>query len=475
MTDISLSNIMNLRAIILGVHEMKYNYEENVKIRVYSQRDHLFRNVDNRDINLPPGYDIEVFAVGLDTPIDIEFSENGDLYIADSGIASGNPKLIRLKNGLFEVIADNFNTPITGISVLDGNIYVSHKGYITLISSNGTRQNIISGLPCNGDFGISNIAFGADGKIYFGLGTATNSGVVGSDNRWVFEHPLLHDEPASEITVNGQNFESNNILNLYEENVFTGCFSAYGVSNSQFETKKGVLKASGSILRANRNGTQLELVAWGFRNPIRLKFDRDFQLFVANRSYDVRGSRPVANAPDEFHNVMFGVWYGWPDYSVGEPLTSPRFKPEGGRQPELLLTEYPNTPPKPFAEFAPHSSIMGYDFNYNRNFGQDGDIYIAEYGSLGPTTMGPSTPYAGIGHRISKIDRNTREISTFISNKSGLPALTTRDPGFGRLVDVTFGPDGAMYLLDMGISDPSDVNRYIANTGVIWRVTRSNR
>jgi glucose/arabinose dehydrogenase len=452
---------------------MNYSCEENVKLQTNNQMDYTFRNVNPNDINLPPGYNIDVFAVGLDAPIDMAFSENGDLYIADSGIVSGAPKLLRLNNGFFEVVAENFNVPITGISILDGNIYISHKGYITLLNSNGTRQDIISGLPCNGDYSVSNVAFGADGKIYFGLGTATNSGVVGLDNQWVFEHPLLHDEPASQIMVNGQNFGTYNMLNMYRESIYTGCYSPYGVSNNQYETKKGVLKASGSILRANRNGTQLELVAWGFRNPIRLKFDNEFQLFVANRSYDVRGSRPIANAPDEFHNVMYGVWYGWPDYSVGEPLTSPRFRPEGGWQPEFLLAEHPNIPPRPFAEFTPHSSIMGFDINYNRNFGPYGDIYIAEFGSLGPTTVGPSTPYEGIGHRISKIDINTHEVTTFVSNKSGLPALTTGDTGFGRLVDVTFGPDQAMYILDIGISDPYDVNQYIANTGIIWRVTRS--
>jgi glucose/arabinose dehydrogenase len=452
---------------------MRKKFDDKIRLRAYNQRDQVYRNANPVDINLPPGYGIEVFAVGLETPIDMAFSENGDLYIADAGITSGRPKILRLRNGQFEVVADNFNVPITGISLLDGNIYVSHRGYITLLHSNGTRQDIISGLPCNGDYSVSNVAFGPEGKIYFGLGTATNSGVVGPDNNWVYEHPLLHDEPASEIMVNGQNFSTKNMLAIYEEDAYTGCFSSYGVANNQNEIKKGVLKASGSILRANRNGTQLELVAWGFRNPIRLKFDQDFRLFVSNRSYDVRGSRPVANAPDEFHEVMFGVWYGWPDYSVGEPLTSPRFKPDGGHQPEFLLTYHPNIPPKPFAEFPSHSSIMGFDINYNRFFGPYGDIYIAEYGSLGPATMGPSTPYEGIGHRISRIDMNTRIVSTFVNNKTGLPALTPQDTGLGRLVDVAFGPDGAMYILDIGISDPYDVNRYIANTGVIWRVTRS--
>lgn len=451
---------------------MKHINHEWVKLKTFNQSDSPYRNTNPKDISLPPGYRIDVFAYGLDSPVGMVFSEDGDLYIADSGITSGNPKVLRLFNNRYEIIAENFISPITGISILDGSLYISHKGRISVIQSNGTKQDVISGLPCNGDFALSNVAFGSDGKIYFGQGTMTNSGVVGLDNKWVYDHPLMHDEPGLDIILNGQNYDSNNVFNLKMEKVYTGSFCSYGVTNNPDEVKRGIVKASGSILRANRDGTKLELVAWGFRNPVRLKFDNEFRLLVANRGYDVRGSRPIANAPDELHYLTFGIWYGWPDYSVGEPVTSPRFMPEGGRRPEFLLKDHPNIPPKPFVEFSPHSTIWGFDINYNNRFGPIGDVYIAEYGSLGPTTMGPTAPYAGIGHKISRVDMSMREVSTFASNKTGLPALTIRDTGFGRLADVTFGPDGAMYILDIGISDPYDINRYIPNTGVIWKVTR---
>ncbi len=456
---------------------MKYDCKgdfRNSKLKAYNQNYEAIRNVDPEAIRIPPGYRVDIFTVGLDVPIDMVFSEDGVLFVADSGVASGNPKILRLANGYYEIIAENFSTPITGINYLDGNIYISHNGYITILRRNGSRQDIISGLPCNGDYGVSNVAFGPDGKLYFGLGTVTNSGVVGPDNLWIFNHPLLHDEPAFGIMLMGQNFETDNIMAAGAEKVLTGAYSSYGVTNEPNEMRKGVLKkASGSILRANRDGTQLELVAWGIRNPIRIKFDRQYRLLAVNRNYDVRGSRPIANAPDEFHYIMPGVWYGWPDYVAGEPVTSPRFQPEGGAQPEFLLAEHPSIPPRPYAEFPPHSSIRGFDIDYTGEFGPYGNIYFAEYGSLGALTMGPSAPYAGIGHRISKLNVDTREIDTFINNKTGLPALTVQDPGFGRLVDITFGPDRAMYVLDIGISDPYDANRYIPNTGVIWRITRT--
>jgi glucose/arabinose dehydrogenase len=442
------------------------------KVRALSQFDHTTRNSKISDFNLPPEYNIEVFAFGLDAPVAMAFSTTGDIFIADSGINSGISKIIRLSNGRFDIIDQNFNTPITGLSYLNGDLYVSHKGFITVLHPNGIRQDIIAGLPCNGDFALSNIAFGPDGKMYFGLGTATNSGVVGSDNLWITSHPLLADTPATNIIVNGQNFVTNNTFTSLKEKAYTGAFSPYGVPNEPNEVKKGCVKASGSILRANKDGTELELVAWGFRNPIHLEFNRNNQLFVSNRGYDVRGSRPIANAPDEFYQVIPGIWYGWPDYSAGEPVTLPKFQPEGGKQPEFLLANHPNIPPAPLAKLSPHSSITGFDFNYNSSFGNYGDVYITEFGSYGPITVGQSAPYEGIGHRISRIDINTGGISTFIGNKSGLPVSVTGEGGFGRPVDIKFGPDGAMYILDFGISNPRQLNQFVANTGIIWRIYR---
>ena len=430
------------------------------------------RYINPLEFSLPNEYKIEVYVQGLDSPISMVFDNNGDLYIIESGYTNGNPKLLRLSDERFEVVADHFSSPVRGINYLDGDIYVSHGDHITIIDSDGARQDILSGLLCNGDHGISNIAFGPEGKIYFGLGTVTNSGVVGNDNKWLFSHPFLHDEATFDLVLNGQNFLTDNLLSGSGETTYTGAFSPYTIPNTLNEIKKGIAKGSGSILRANRDGTGLELIAIGFRNPLSIKFDRDFRLFVANRGYDVRGSRPIANAPDELHLVTPGVWYGWPDYAAGEPVTLPRFKPEGGPQPEFLIQNPPNIPPKPYAEFQPHSSIMGFDFDYTNRFGDYGEIYVAEYGSHGPLTLGPSVPYRGIGHKISKVNRGTRVVTTFISNKSGLPTYITGAGGFGRPVDVKLAEDGSMYILDIGISDPNNLDRLIPFTGLIWRVSR---
>jgi glucose/arabinose dehydrogenase len=432
------------------------------------------RYLNPSDINVETGYSIEVFAYGLDSPVSMLFSDDGNIFVAESGLTSGNPRILKLVKDNFEVIVEDFKSSITGMNYLNGIFYVSHRGSITRITTDGIKQNIITGLPSNGDYYNSKVVFGSDRKLYFGQGTTTNSGVVGQDNYWVENHPFLCDYPGDFVILYGQNFITRNNANEAApgEMVQTGAFSPYGNPNAPIEIRKGSIRASGSILRANLNGTNLELYAWGLRNPFNLKFDDGGKLYVANMGYDNRGSRPIANAPDEFYATSPGIWYGWPDYSGGDPVNLPRFAPEGGVSPDLLIKNIPNTPPDPFVTFLANSNIMGFDFDYY-NFGSYGDVYIAEYGSIEPQVRRETVSFAGIGHRVSKIDMKLRTVSTFAINKSGFPSNISQEGGFGRPIDIVFGPDGAMYVLDMGVEDRDNPSVLLSNTGVIWRIFKT--
>lgn len=432
------------------------------------------RFIDPSDIYVPPGYVVENFIQGLDGPVNMVFTDDGDILVAESGYFSGVARILRISNDNVEVVDDDFLEPLNGVNYHDGIIYASHKGMITAIEESGSRRDIITGLPSNGDFPNSKVEIGTDGKIYFGLGTATNSGVVGTDNLWVHNYALLHDYPGSYIMLNGQNFQSNNMLlseGVYEV-ASTGAFSPYGVPNRPYELRKAVVKASGSIMRCNLDGTNLEMVAWGLRNPVRLKFNHNGHLFASVQGYDNRGSRPVANASDYIYYIIPGVWYGWPDFSGQEPLTSPRFIPEGGKPIEFLLTNHPNVPPAPFASFPSNSSIMGFDINRNAEFGAVGDFYVAEFGSIWPPTSRQTERNPGVGHKISRIDPTTGGVTTFAINRSGFPANITMEGGFGWPTDVVFGPDGAMYVLDFGTNPLGSLVEYRPNSGIIWKITR---
>jgi glucose/arabinose dehydrogenase len=202
---------------------------------------------------------------------------------------------------------EGFNPPLTGINYHNGNIYVSHRGFITIIKPDGTKEDIISRLPGFGDHHNNQVVFGCDGKMYFGQGTATNSGVVGLDNEgWNQKFPYFHDYPGAPIVLNGQNFKTKNIhVPLDKMPAYTGAYSPFGIPNMALESVKGIKCASGSILRANPDGSNLELVAWGLRNPFRMKFDRYNRLFCANHGADVRGSRPIDKCPDDAAKTIF--------------------------------------------------------------------------------------------------------------------------------------------------------------------------
>ncbi|BCN31458.1 hypothetical protein bsdtb5_27530 [Anaeromicropila herbilytica] len=434
------------------------------------------RYLNPSDIYIQQGYRIEVFASGLDSPIGMTYNDDKEMFVAESGLVAGNPRVLKLINDHFEVIADGFNVPISGISYNQGAIYVSHRGFITKIFKDGTRQNIIMGLPSNGDHYNSPVTFSSDGKLYFGQGTVTNSGVVGNDNAWVTTSPLLCDYPGDYVILYGQNFETDNILTegISDDTALTGAFSPYGISNLPYETRKMYIKASGSLLRANLDGSNIEQVAWGFRDPSFLKFNNNGQLYATNNGFSAVGSRPIENATDDFYYVMNGLWYGWPDYSGGDAVTLPRFQPSNGPQPELLLKNQPNVPPKPFVSFPHNSNIRGFDFNYNKDFGPYGDVYIAEYGSTASTRVGEPISYAGAGHRISRIDMKARTVSTFAINKSGFPSSISKEGGFERPSYLTFGPDSIMYILDMGMNVTDNPDTFVPNTGVIWRILRDN-
>lgn len=425
------------------------------------------RKLVPEDIMLPPGYKIDVFATGLTTPINMTFTGRGEMLVADSGITDGNGKVLKLTDQGFTVIADGFHPPLTGITEYEGNIYVAHRRYVTVVQPDGTKRNIIEGLPSNGDHHNNRVVFGPDGKMYFGQGTATNSGVVGKDNGWVKEHPYFHDYPGARITLNGENFQTPGFLKGFQERMeSTGAYVPFGVETYPGKVVDGVTRASGSILRANPDGSELELVAWGLRNPFRLRFDRYNRLFAANHGMDVRGSRPVANSPDEFQWIRPGIWYGFPDFTGGLPVTMPQFRPEGKPQPAFLLAEHLMQPPYPVASFPAHSATMGFSFNENPSFAPIGDVFIAEFGANAPeTTGGKLLPF--VGHRVSRIDMATGQVYPFAINRTGRPASKTNGGGLERPIDAVFDANGSLYVLDFGQFAGSTG---VPGTGVIWKI-----
>lgn len=173
------------------------------------------------------------------------------------------------------------NGPWTGVTFHDGDFFVAEGGIleggrILRITPSGQVSAIVADLPSYGDHHTDGPTISPDGWVYFGQGTASNSGIVGEDNLkfgWLKRRPDFHDIPGEDITLVGHNVETKDFVHpSTKRTVRTGAFVPFGTPTHPNQVIRGQTNCSGSVLRVRPNGENLELVAWGFRNPFGLAF-----------------------------------------------------------------------------------------------------------------------------------------------------------------------------------------------------------
>jgi len=469
--------------------------------------------------NLTSGYKIEPLVWNLTAPDSVTFDTDGNMYIAEAGYPYTGlpevPKILKvyLNNNTLKVFANTkLNSPITDIVFHDGVIYVSHRDKISTIDMNGKLKDIIVGLPSNGDHHNDQIAFSPDGKkLYFGQGTATNSEIVGLDNfeegGWLGSLPTIHDVPAKDIVLTGQNFETENPLTADpKDKAITGAFVPFGNATKKGQVIKGDTKCNGCILSANLDGTDLKVVGWGFRSAYGLAFspDNKSQLLVTVNGADERGSRPIANDSekiylfDVFSRGDLGKFHGWPDF-VGnaEPVTDPKFNSKRSDKPlQFLMQDHPPVE-KPFVELDVGAALSQIDFStlpkknfsiidsYNdstRNYYFSPNMaFIGEFGIMMPISHESS--FKGekiIGQKVIMLNPYTGNYTDFVSLKNPNSSF--------RPVGLSFNSnENSLYIISIGkveVISKSPLNGniklkeptpwYYPNTGVVWRVMPIN-
>ena len=432
------------------------------------------------DINAPEGFFVEVAVDDLAAPTMIAFDDQGRMLVAESAYGGGGePKVTRIEsNGEKTVLAQGsvFGTelPITSVAFHDGQVYVVHAGTVSIIEEGGQLRNIITDLPGQGDHQANQLVF-QDNAMYLSIGTVTNSAVVGEDNAvfgWLEKPELrdLHDVPCEDIVLTDQTFVSDNPLEEGEQTVETSPYSPFGTVQPAGSTVPGDPKCNGAVLRANLDGSNLEVVAWGLRNPYGLEIGPEGALYITMHGFDARGSRHVEDAWDCLYRVEEGAWYGWPDFACEVPVTDPQFKAKDQPQPQFLIANHPTeNPPQPIAKFNPHAATNGFAFAPSEEWGAPTDAFIALFGDFTPATGTVPEPQ---GVKIVRVDTTTGEVTDFITNKFSVEASKRSAGGLEHPSDVTFGPDGAMYITDWGVAHITvDGLKLEPNTGVVWRVT----
>lgn len=455
------------------------------------------REVDTSAIALLEGYRIEAVATGLTFPTAVTFDDQNRPHVIEAGYSYGEvftmPRLVRVEpDGSLTEIARGTtgkenNGPWTGVLFHNGAFYlaeggVTEGGKILRITPDGTITPLIENLPTRGDHHTNGPAIGPDGKLYFGVGTATNSGVVGIDNYrfgWLPRFPDFHDMPAKDVTLAGRNYTTTNPLTSDpDDEVTTGAYVPFGTETEEGQVVPGATPGNGAVYRIPLDGGEPELVAWGLRNPFGLAFAPDGSLYVTENSFDVRGSRPVWGTGDVLWRIdpqAPPLWYGWPDYHAGRPLTDvDHYKAPDEPAPGFVLAEHPNDPPNPAAVLGVHASANGLTVSRSEAFGHVGQVFIADFGDMAPAVGKVLAP---VGYNVVVVNPDTGVIDAFAVNRGEIngPASKLNTGGLERPIDVSFDNSGeALYIVDFGVMTMNgNTPQPRENTGVLWRITRT--
>lgn len=470
------------------------------------------------NVTIPSGYTMTAVATGLNFPTAITF-QGDSIWVTEAGIiTSPAVKVIDNKGKVTTALTSGMLpsgvlvAPVTGITFAEGWIWLVHRqtatsggvpvGAISKFMPHdpvGTFQTVLSGLPYFGDHPGSSIVFGGDGRAYLMTGLPTNSGVVGPDNGWAVSHPTFRDFPPVDIELSGIGYRTASPFALDPAaSMITEPFLPFGGGTvppgalvhaaTPSNPGNGVIIAGGGAVysfdpRAANAASTMRLEGWGFRNDYGLGFDpfNPSLLFVSNNGADSRGSRPIVNDWDDMFIIHLGQgvpFFGWPDYfhdpvtHQPRPVTDSFFCPPNppyGMCPEFAYSDgfrATLTVQPAFAELENHSSANLFDFSPNSGFGFQGDIFIAETGSLPPGTGATSL----IGFKVAHIDRNTGTVNDFIAHPSSDMATIFMPNGFNKPIDVKFQGVN-MFIADFGVFAPATPT---PGSGKIWMVSRAH-
>ena len=465
--------------------------------------------IDRRIIEYPDGYELKPYMIHLDTPTGFCFDESKNMIVAEGGIDGADPHIfvIRPDGYQFDIYPIETNIPVFrprfriygpvgGIVARGGKIYVSHRdvhdmGAITAFDYNGDYKTIVAGLPAQGDFSVTDLAIPqppGEQRLYFGVGSVTNSGVVGLDNwqeGWVRDHPKACDLAYQALFLLGFRFDAlNPQSSLFSPNsLVTVPFEPFGTSDViQIPAVDfPVQMPSGAIFSVALDGGDLKVEAWGVHDPVGIAIDPNYStVYFTDRGMELRGTRPIDNDPDALYalNIRGSNW-GWPDYARnGDSVAMPQYQPPKSM---VIPTGYPNvqfvidhelskmTPPdkdSTRALFAWQSGAAKFDFFpqagpfHTSRF--EGQALVALWGDRAPfSTSGRPMHDPLPGRRIARVDLNSqsKQAVDFIYNVQGGPTSQSnvgRGQGLERPIDVKFGPDGNLYILDFGVAMMKD-------------------
>lgn len=365
---------------------------------------------DLRDIKLPAGFKIEIYADGntkggesLAGARFMAFDASGNLYVS----SAKNNKVLLLpdanKDGLADevvTLADNLNAP-QGLAFVDGALLVANQnGVVKLEKKTGFGVNdglavkvtpFISGLPAGGHT-LKSIKLSPDGYLFINVGSSCNVCVEADATRATLLCYTTQGKPAGALLTLGRHQQS--------------AIWARGLRNSQgfaWHPQTGAMYATNE---------------------------------GADMRSDIKGSAVNDELPPEHLNkIEEGKHYGWP-HCWADPdntkalVTDPNFAADA---------EFCKAAQAPEITFTSHSTPIGISFLNKTNWPADyqQDAIVALHGSW--NRKQPS------GYKLVRVRFKGNQPIAIEDFATG---WLQDGYAWGRPVDVLVGKDHALYVSD---------------------------
>jgi sugar lactone lactonase YvrE len=187
----------------------------------------------------------------------------------------------------------------------------------------------------------------------------------------------------------------------------------------------------GSILRMNPDGSDLEVFATGLRNAYDLAFSPSGDLFSADNNPTTIDRTLREIPPEELNHIREGADYGFPDY-------------------------YGNPPPGtdtvgPVTELYPSVATAGLTYYAADAFPEDwrDGVYIAQWGTAADVLLNRDMIF---GFSVVFVPLAQDENGDYHGDFVEFASTETDRAADFRPIDVTVGPDGALYIIEFSSS-----------------------
>ncbi|MEC4807292.1 MAG: sorbosone dehydrogenase family protein [Jaaginema sp. PMC 1079.18] len=343
----------------------------------------------NPTLNVPPGFQVNVFAENLNNPRWLALTPQGDVLVTETRdnrirlLKDTNNDGVADENTVFATRDNGLNLPF-GIAFADGYFFLGNTGEVRRYTYNETQNSLtgtgekIADLPGRGyrQHWTRNVVVSPDSqKLYVSVGSQSN----------------VNEEPLPRASVQ--------VMNL--------------------------------------DGSEAETFAFGLRNPVGLDFHPTTQeLYTTVNERDGLGDNLV---PDYLARLQAGEFYGWPYTYLSPDFFDPRQTNNNrSKKPELAAqTQTPDV------LFESHSAALGLQFYDQDTFPEKyrNGAFVAFRGSWNRDR--------GTGYKIVFVPfENGKSIGNYEDFVTGFLLDPNGPTTWGRPVGVLVLPDGSLLFTE---------------------------